>query len=645
MSSGTALASATRSAPFLISLLLVLCSYVLTSPSSAADGIIRSHAIAMHDKPAYPASFKRFAYTSPEARKGGTLKLHSIGTFDSFNPYIARGNPVEQLSLLYDTLLVGSADEPFTEYGLIAETIEYPQDRSWVIFHINPKARFHDGQPITAADAAFSFNLLMQKGSPQYRFYYADVASAEVLDRRRIKFTFKPGASRELPLTIGQLPVLPQHYWQDKEFDQANLTVPLGSGPYKIDKFNPGRTISFSRVSDYWAQDLPVRRGMYNFDTITVDYYRDYTIAMEALKAGEYDFRLENVSKLWSTAYTGLAINSGRLKKVEIDHQNPAGMQAFLFNLRRPFFQNQALREALTLAFDFEWTNRNLFYSAYKRSESFYTNSELASSGLPDAAELELLEPFRYDLPYTVFTQQYQAPISSGLHNNRDNLRRAKRILDQAGYKVVDNELIDPASGRPVRFEMMLYDIGFKRVVNPFARALTKLGISMSVRVVDTSQYINRTRQFDFDMLVGTISQSLSPGTEQLDFWHSSSATAPGSRNLLGVNNHVVDALVGKIINARDRKSLVTATRALDRVLLHMNYVIPQWYINYHRIAYWDKFDRPAISPKYDPSYATGLMTWWVNPEKEQQLKTTATEPSATGKVSPRSSPTAVNKN
>lgn len=594
--------------------------------------IIRSHGIAMFETPKYPANFKRFDYTSAKSQKGGTLKLHSIGTFDSFNPYIAKGNPESELSLIYDSLTTPSADEPFTEYGLIAKTIEYPADRSWVIFEINPKARFHDGVAITADDVAFTFHLLMEKGSPQYKFYYADVTAVDVLDKYRVKFSFAPKASRELPLTVGQLPVLPKHFWIDKEFNQSNLMVPLGNGPYKIDQFNPGRSITYSRVKDYWAKDLPVRQGLYNFDTITVDYYRDYTIAMEALKAGEYDVRMENVSKLWTTAYTGQAIDSGHLKKVEIKHQNPSGMQAFLFNVRRPQFKNPALRQAMALAFDFEWTNRNLFYSAYERTESFFANSELASSGLPDADELVLLEPFRHDLPASVFNQEYHAPVSSGLHNNRDNLRKAKRILDQAGYKVVDNQLLDPDSGKPVHFEMLLYDIGFKRVVNPFARALTKLGIQMDVRVVDTSQYINRTRQFNFDMLVGSISQSLSPGTEQLDYWHSSSAQTPGSRNLIGVNNLVVDMLVNKIINAQDRKSLVVACHALDRVLLHLNYVIPQWHISYHRVAYWDKFERPDVSPIYDSGYQTGLMSWWVSPEKEAALKSVRTNTTSKNK-------------
>lgn len=608
---------------FLFGLSVILCSVSsLSSASTNTDNspVTISHAIAMHGTPKYPADFERFEYTSPRALKGGELKLHSLGTFDSFNGFIAKGNPADHLGLIYDSLMVGSADEAFSRYGLIAEAIEYPEDRSWVIFHLNPAARFHDGHPVDADDVVFTFNTLIEKGGPQYRFYYQDVEEVKSLDKGRVKFSFKDGASKEMPLTVSELPVLPQHYWQDKDFSSANLQKPLGSGPYQIGKFEAGRTISYNRVEDYWAADLPTRRGLYNYDKITHDYFRDFTIAMEALKAGVVDVRVERVSKLWATGYTGRAIDEGRLKTEEISHENPTGMQAFLFNLRKPLFKDRTLREAIGLAFDFEWTNDNLFYGAYKRTQSFFSNSELASSGMPTEAELALLTPFKDQLPAEVFNQPYQAPVSGELPNNRINLRKAKQLLDNAGYRVEDNQLLAP-DNTPVNFEILLYDTGFKRVVNPFIRGLKKLGINAKIRMVDTSQYINRIRDFKFDMMVYSIGQSLSPGTEQVNFWHSSSANAPGSRNLMGIENPVVDSLVEQLINTHDRESLITHTHALDRVLLHNHYVIPHWHINHHRLAYWDKFDRPKITPRYDIGFETGLMSWWIDPGKAKGIE------------------------
>ncbi len=615
----------------LVSLVPSMHILALDNPASgtkvAVDNPVTvGHAIAMHGSPKYPANFERFEYTSARALKGGELKLHSLGTFDSLNGFIPKGNSADHLGLIYDSLMVGSADEAFSRYGLVAEKIEYPQDRSWVIFHINPKARFHDGHAMDADDVVFTFNTLIEKGGPQYRFYYQDVSEVEKLNSHRVKFSFKPGASKEMPLTVSELPVLPQHYWQDKNFDESNLNTPLGSGPYRIGKFEAGRTITYERVKDYWAKDLPTRAGLYNYDFISHDYFRDFTIAMEALKAGVVDFRAERVSKLWATGYTGRAIDEGRLITEEVKHQNPTGMQAFLFNIRKPLFKNRTLRKAISLAFDFEWTNQNLFYGAYTRTQSFFSNSELASSGLPSPEELALLESYRQQLPTEVFTQAYQAPASGELPNNRTNLRRAKKLLDEAGYRVENNQLLTPDTNQPVNFEIMLYDTGFKRVVNPFIRGLKKLGIHANIRMIDTSQYINRIRDFNFDMMVYSIGQSLSPGTEQVNFWHSSTAHTPGSRNLIGIENPVVDGLVEEIVNAEDRETLITRTHALDRVLLNNHYVIPHWHINHHRLAYWNKFDQPKISPIYDIGFETGLMSWWIDPRKKVSQTTPSTE-------------------
>ncbi len=612
----------------LVSLVPSMHILALDNPASgtkvAVDNPVTvGHAIAMHGSPKYPANFERFEYTSARALKGGELKLHSLGTFDSFNGFIPKGNSADHLGLIYDSLMVGSADEAFSRYGLVAEKIEYPQDRSWVIFHINPKARFHDGHAMDADDVVFTFNTLIEKGGPQYRFYYQDVSEVEKLNSHRVKFSFKPGASKEMPLTVSELPVLPQHYWQDKNFDESNLNTPLGSGPYRIGKFEAGRTITYERVKDYWAKDLPTRAGLYNYDFISHDYFRDFTIAMEALKAGVVDFRAERVSKLWATGYTGRAIDEGRLITREVKHQNPTGMQAFLFNIRKPIFKNRTLRKAISLAFDFEWTNQNLFYGAYTRTQSFFSNSELASSGLPSPEELSLLEPYRGQLPPEVFSQAYRAPKSGDLPNNRTNLRDAKKLLDEAGYYVKDNQLFEPITNRPVNFEIMMYDTGFKRVVNPFIRGLRKLGVYANIRMVDSSQYTNRIRDFNFDMIVGSIGQSLNPGTEQFNYWHSSVANTPRSRNIIGIENEAVDSLVELIVKAQNRQDLIIATHALDRVLLHNHYVIPHWHITHHRLAYWNKFDHPQTTPIYDQRFEEGLMSWWIDPTKVKNLNPT----------------------
>ncbi len=593
-------------------LILLLC-LLYTAAAAAADPssrIIRAHAIAMHDEPRYGPGFRRFDYTSPDAIKGGQLRLYAMGTYDSLNPYIAKGTPADELGLIYDSLTVASADEPYTQYGLLAKSMEYPEDRSWIIFQIDPKARWHDGEPVTAADVVFSFNLLIEQGNPFYSFYYSDVENVEAVDRLRVRFRFKPNSSREMVMIAGQLPVLPKHFWESRDFSRSSLEVPLGSGPYRIVSTDPGRSIRYEHVDNYWAAEQPTRKGLFNFRTVSVDYYRDEDVALEAFKAGEYDFRYERVSKLWATAYDIPAVRNGTMVREEIPHSNPAGMQAFALNLRNPLLQDRQLRMAMELAFDFEWTNRNLFYGAYKRSASYFSNSFLASSGLPSEEELKLLEPYREQLPPEVFTEPYQPPVSSGNDNNRSNLRKAKHLLDSAGYYVEKDQLYTP-DGKPVQFEFMLYDPSFKRITNPFVKNLARLGIQTKVRVVDASQYINRQRSFDYDIMTLVIQQSLNPGFEQRDYWDSRSASVAGSRNFMGIANPVVDALVAKVISAHSQAELVTATHALDRVLLHMHYVIPHWHIDRHRIAYWNKFSRPRVSPSYDYRYETGLMTWW----------------------------------
>ncbi len=573
----------------------------------------------MHGEYKYPADFSRFDYTSEKAVKGGLLRLSGLGTFDSLNGFIAKGNAADNLSLLYDTLTASAADEPFTQYGLIAKTIEYPKDRSWVIFHLRENAYFHDGHPIEAEDVAFSYQLLTEKGSPAYKFYYADVDKVEVLDKHRVKFTFKPTQNLELPLIAGQLPILPKHFWQDKAFDKTSLEMPLGSGPYRISKVDAGRNITYQRDANYWARDLPVNKGLYNFDRISIDYYRDGNVAIEALKADEYDYRWENSSKFWATAYDIPSVANKQLIRKEVAHQANSGMQAFVFNLRKPIFQDIELRKALAYGFDFEWSNQTLFYNVYQRADSFFSNSELAASQLPDKKELALLAPFKDQLPPSVFTQVYTPPITDGSGRNRKGLRAAKKLLDDAGYYVKDNQLYNNKN-QAIKFEILLVSPAFERIINPFIKNISKLGVKATIRLVDTSQFINRRRSFDFDMIVNVFGQSESPGNEQFNLWGSEAADIQGSNNLIGIKNPVVDKLVGNIVNASNRQELVIASRALDRVLLSQHYVIPQWYKAASNRVYWDRFGIPDTPPAYDRYYNTGIFTWWYDSEKAKRL-------------------------
>ena len=465
---------------------------------------------------------------------------------------------------------------------------------------------------MTAADVVFSFETLMKDGAPQYRAYYADVEKAVAEGERRVRFDFRHNGNRELPLIVGQLPVLPKHAWAGREFARTSLDAPLGSGPYQVAEVQAGRSIRYERVKDWWAKDLPVNRGQYNFDSLTVDYYRDNTVALEALKAGQFDFWVESSAKNWATAYDSPAIHDGRLIKEEIANHNPTGMQGFIFNLRRPQFQDARVREALGLLFDFEWTNRQLFHSAYVRTRSYFENSELAASGLPSPAELKLLEPWRNRLPPQVFSAEFQPPYSDGSGVLRDQRRRAFQLLQEAGWRLEQDRMVD-ASGKPVTIEFLLAQVEFERVLLPFKRNLAGLGIELQIRRADISQYINRLRSRDFDLIVGGFAQSSSPGNEQREYWHSSSADNPGSRNLIGLKDPTIDALVEGLIKADSRESLIAHTRALDRVLQWGYYVIPNWHIKTWRVARWNRFERPAVAPLYD----IGLYTWWTKPGEQ----------------------------
>jgi microcin C transport system substrate-binding protein len=597
---------------------IVLLALVATSLASPAGEPRSVHGLAMHGELKYGPDFTHFDYVNPDAPKGGLLRLGATGTFDSFHGFIPKGHAAPASSV--ETLLTSSADEPFSEYGLIAESIEMPEDRSWAIFTLRPEARWHDGKPISVEDVIWSLDTLKSKGHPQYRFYYQNVVDAKQVGPRRVKFTFDEKNNRELPLIVGQLPILPKHYWQGRDFEATTLEPPLSSGPYRVADFEPGRFVELERVEDYWGKDLPVNKGQYNFDRIRYDYYRDDTIMREALKAGRIDQRNENMAKAWALEYEPEklpAIKNGWLLKEDIEHQRPAGMQAFFFNTRRDVFKDRRVREALGYAFDFEWTNKNLFFSQYERTQSFFANSELAATGLPEGEELEILERYRGRIPEEVFTTPYRAPTTDGSGWPRDNLRKAFALLEEAGWEVRDQKLVNVKTGKQMRFEILLVQKSIERIVLPFVRNLQRLGIDARVRLVDSSQYINRLRKFDFDMIVFGVGQSESPGNEQRMYWSSAAADSPAARNLAGIKDPVVDELIDLVISAPDRESLVARTRALDRVLLSGHYIIPNWHAPADRVLYWNKYSRPAVTP----ARGTSTDYWWFDETKAKRLE------------------------
>jgi len=593
---------------------------LLAAPPALAEGTDGpAHGMAMHGKPKYAAGFKRFDYVNPSAPKGGTRIDDATGTFDSLNPFIIPGTPAAGLGGIYDTLMTTAADEAFTEYCVLCETIEAPDDRSWVEFTLRADARWHDSKPITVDDVIWTFDMLREKGRPFFRFYYRDVAKVTAKGERTVRFDFVPGVNRELPLILGQLPVLPKHWWATRNFEKTTLEPPLGSGPYRIASVEPGRTIVYERVKDYWGRDLPTQVGRNNVDTVRYEYFRDRTVAREAFKAGTIDIWVENSAKEWATAFDVPPVREGRIEKVEFPHRRTAGMQGFAFNLRRPLFADARVRQALTLAFDFEWANANLFYGAYTRTKSYFDNSELASRGLLKdavAEEREVLERFRGKLPEAVYTQVYEPPATGGTTQGlRDNLRSAQALLAEAGYKVTSGKLFGP-DGKSFAFEVLLADPSFERIVLPWARNLERLGIAATVRVVDPSQYQRRSDDYDFDVVVASWGQSQSPGNEQRDFWGSAARKAPGSRNLVGIQNEAIDALIELVIAAESRESLVARTRALDLALLWGHYVVPHWHIPHDRVAYWNRYGMPATIP----DAGVQIDTWWIDAAKDSTL-------------------------
>lgn len=576
---------------------------------------VTSHAVpamGMGYAPKYPASYEHFDYVNADAPKRGKLTMMGLGTFDSLNPYLLKGISAGGLgSLVFESLLEKSLDEPFSEYGLIADDFYLADDELSVTFHINPLARFSNGDAITADDVKYSFDTLMSKAAhPQFRVYYADVKSATVIDRLTVRFDFR-NKNRELHMIIGEIPIFSKKWAGDLAFDETSDVTPIASGPYLVEKYDRGKSIEYVKNPDYWAKDLPVRKGMFNYQRINYKYYKDSTIALEAFKAGEFDFFFENYSKRWARSHNGPRYDSGEIIKTQLTHQNNAGMQGFAFNTRRDKFTDVRVRRALSLAYDFEWANDKLFYNQYVRADSYFSNSELAAQGVPEGKELALLEKYRQQLPEALFTQHWKPATTVAPDSLRKNLIQARDLLADAGWTIQDGVLKNQ-QGEIFKLDILLVQSGFDRIIAPYAHNLKKLGIETSYRKVDSSLYKRRMDSFEFDMVVTSFPSSVSPGNELMNMFHSSSAEMKGSKNLPAISSPVVDALVQEIIQAKDREQVVIASRALDRVLLYGEYLVPNWYINVHRVAYWDKFGIPETQPLYYDPISWLLKAWWI---------------------------------
>lgn len=566
-----------------------------------------THGLSLFGAPALGKNFAHYPYVNPQAPKGGELRVAAIGSFDNLNNFTIKGSAAEGLGMIYDTLMDTSLDEPSTAYGLIAETVSHPADYASVTFVLRKQARFHDGSPVRAEDVAFSLEAL-RAANPFYRAYYRDVAGTDILGPHTIRIRFAARGNRELPLILGQLPILPKAYWtrDARSLEETTLDPPPGSGPYIIERINAGRSITYKRNENYWARDLNVAQGRFNFERIKYEYFGDDTIAFEALKAGDIDYRREFSSRIWATGYDTDAVTQNRLKLETVPLKNGKGMQAFIFNTRRSPFDDARVREALNWAYDFEWTNKNLFYGQYARTGSFFEGSELAATGKPDAAELKFLEPLRGQIPDKTFGLRIANPVADGSGNIRTHLRKARALLEEAGWKIDAGKL--KRGSAQFEMEFLLVQPAFERIVAPYIRNLERLGITARTRIIDPSQYQNRLNNYDFDAVVASFGQSLSPGNEQRDYWSSQSADTPGGKNLIGIRDPAVDALIEKLIFAASRAELVAATRALDRVLLSNHYVVPQWHAPHERLAYWQKLAHPARMP----GLALGFPDlWW----------------------------------
>ena len=589
-----------------------------------SQSVCKEHGIAMHGELKYSINFKHFSTVNPKAPKGGKLRLGVTGIFDSLNPYVIKGTPPAGLSifterLVFDTLMKRSPDEPFSLYGLIAESVDLAPDRSWIIFYLNPKAKWPNAQPVTADDVIFSFETLKEKGLANYRLFFKKVDKIQKINNHTVKFSFLADKNNgmfdpEAPMLISLLPILPKYFFEGRDFEKVTHEEIPGSGPYKIKRLKIGHMISYERRPDYWGKDLPVNVGFYNFDEVRFDYYRDSKVSLEAFKAGEYDFRGESEPSQWIENYNFPAVKDGRVVKVEFNHQRPVGIRAFIFNIRKDLFKDEQVRRALTYAFDFEWLNQSLFHNCFTRTKSYFDNTMLANDGIPQGNVLKLLQPFKKNLPSSLFLTPYSLPVSGTKAKLRENLKRARDLLQACGWEIHGFQLIHKETKKPFKFEIILYRPEDEKITLAYVKNLKLLGIQATVRTVDSTQYEHRLGTFDYDMTLHTWAHTLSPGNEQNLYWSTKSADQEGSRNYIGIKNATIDALCRMLANAKTYEELVTITKALDHVLLWGHYLIPLYHSNKIFLAYWDKFGHP----QFNPLDGIILMNWWSKELKDK---------------------------
>ncbi len=591
-------------------LVLALCLWLRPAAALVSDRI------ALYGESKYPTGFTAFAYVNQQAPQGGKMVLPAYGTFDNFNPYIFKGVAASFVAgLSFETLGFSPVDDPFTVYPLLAKKFDLPEDKSYVGFILDERAQFSDGTPVTADDVVFSFKAITEKGSPVYKMYYADVERVEKVGEREVRFYVKKGVNnKELPMILAQFHIFSAKDWEGKEFDKPSLTVPLGSGPYVVSDFQVNKYVELKKNPQYWGQNLPVRRGFYNFETIRYDYYQDTTVTLQALFAGNIDAREEYIAKIWMTGYDNDLVKSGKIKKEIVEHNNPATLQNFAFNVRRAKFKDRRVRQAIDLAFNFEWANEKLFYNQYKRLYSYFTNTGMEATGLPEGKELAILNRYKEQLPPQIFTEPYQLTVNAEMNNPRENLRRAVALLKEAGYDFVDGQMVNSATGKPLEIEILSNSANgatFTKVMLPFIENLRKIGIKAVFRNLEVNIFKNRLDNFDFDMAIVSYRVSQLPGNEQREYWGSAAAEMQGSNNVIGIQNPVVDELITGLIAADEKSDYVAYVKALDRVLLSENYLIFQWYSPVERVAYWDKFGQPQTAVK------TGFQpfTWWAKEE------------------------------
>jgi microcin C transport system substrate-binding protein len=606
----------------LLMLIILKSSVVLASgPQSTTESQMpssTSHGFSVFGKLKYKPGFTSYDYVNPNAPKGGEIRIAALGTFDSLNPFIIKGTPAQGVLRCFATLLEQSGDEPASHYGYVAESIEVAQDLSWVVFNLNPNAKFNNGQAITADDVIFSFNALREKGSPMFRTYYKAVTLVEKLSDHQVKFLCPGNKSREIPVILGQLPVLSKAYYEHHAFAETSLTPPVCSGPYEILRLDPGRFITYKRIQNWWGENLPTQKGRHNFNKVKIDYYRDSNAMFEAFKNGQVDVRFENSSKLWATGYDFPAVKQGYVKKQLIKHSLciPGG-QGFFFNTRRDIFSDRRVRQAITEMFDFAWANKNLFYNRYERTMSYFPNTPFEARGLPGAEEKDFLEKYKDQVPSEVLAKEFSLPENKNEQDIRKSRDKALTLLNEAGFEIKGQKLVNKKTGNPFVFETLIADQAMEKIFLHFKGYLNLIGIEMKIRLVDVSTYQQRMDQYDFDMVMSVNPQSPTPGNEQRDMWSSQAASTPGTRNIAGVREKVVDDLIEQLIESHDYKTLALRTRALDRVLLWGYYMVPAWYSGSLPVSYWDRFGRPEITPPYEPF---SVETWWLDPNKEKQL-------------------------